>query len=148
MQKYFEIEKIFNYKMKQFYAKYTDWEDYKAGMYNHLENDETLIESAIKLLCDPFRFFDVCKIVIKQWPISTRVNLTNLNCNRRAWIGQSACFYECSVPELLTREAWGRLSINQRHDANCIADKIINHFEVTYEKNNFEIHFLMGEAML
>jgi hypothetical protein len=56
--------------LKQIYAHYEHWEDFKAGMY---------LTEAVE------------------------VNLSNTNCNRRAWLGQAACCYRFSVPGFCSR---------------------------------------------
>jgi hypothetical protein len=133
--------------MKQFYSEYENWEDFKNGMYNipEYKNEDRLVSLAIELLTDNELFLNTCKLILKEWPISSKVNLTNTGCNRRAWLGQAACCYKFNVPEMCTRIAWGKMSMNQQSIANSIADKIINSFEVNYERQNTELYKNLGE---
>ena len=112
--------------MKQVYKHYTLWEDYNNGMYNlNVDNEDYLISKAEQLLTNTNQFKLVCLNVLENWKISSLVNLTNVNCNRQAWIGQSACSYCYKVPEYLTRKAWANLTMKQQEEANEVADEII-----------------------
>lgn len=132
--------------MKQIYHHYKEWEDYINGMYDAPEpsNEDRLIVEAMKLLSNQDRFFKVSLLVMEDWKISTDVNLSNRNSNRRSWIGQSACSYECNVPEILTRVAWSMISQDTRNEANETANKIIR----IYEEKNRKLHSGMGEKGL
>jgi hypothetical protein len=133
-------------KMVQVYHDYLLWEDYKNGMYDisQKENESELINNAISLLSNENEFYNVCINVITNWEICTSVNLTNVYCNRRAWLGQSACNYKYGVPEILTRVAWGKLDNTTQLKANNVADKIIR----IYETKNKEIYSGLGTKML
>lgn len=115
----------------QFFDHYEKWEDYQNGMFETsvLFGKQDMVISAITLLRNPDNFYDVLKKVVVNWPIATKVNLTNLQQNRRAWLGAAACSYDAKVPEILTRIAWNCLDKNIQDEANAIAEKIINEFE-------------------
>ena len=131
--------------MKQIFAKYQDWEDYKAGMYStDYKNEEILVSDSIKMLSNTDLFFHTCIDLIQDWTVSASVNLTNKSCNRKAWLGQAACCYAYNVPEICTRIAWGKLSNEQQIDANIIADKVIR----IYENQNRRLYSNMGETLL
>lgn len=124
-----------------YHAEYTLWEDYNNGMYDTtVVNEEDLIYEAMLVLCNPKLFMTICYDVLKYWEIASKVNLTNVNSNRRAWLGQAACSYYKNVPETLTRKAWSQMSDLQRYEANCIADKIIKLFEMSYEKKDRKLY--------
>lgn len=128
--------------MKQYFEQYTFWEDYLNGMYEiPLKSDgDGLVILSIKMLTDKELFLSTCKDILINWPISTMVNLTNKQCNRRAWLGQAACNYRFKVPEICTRIAWSKLTPIQQFEANLIAEKIIINFEMNYEKENTELY--------
>jgi len=132
--------------MKQIYHHYKEWEDYINGMYEAEKpsNEDHLILEAMRLLSNQDEFFKVSLLVMKNWKISTDVNLSNKNSNRRAWVGQSACCYAYNVPELLTRVAWSMISEKTRIEANETANKIIR----IYEDKNRRVHSGMGEKGL
>lgn len=136
--------------MKQFFAPYFCWEDFKNGMYNipTFEQEKEEVENAIKMLCDVNLFDETCKSIIDKWIISAKINLTNINCNRRAWLGQAACSFKFKSSEISTRSAWGLITEQQRIEANFIADKWIKIFEQNYERENRKIHYPMGEKLL
>ena len=137
--------------MKQFFAEYIYWEDYQNGMYdipNSEQEKGEQITNAIKILSDKNMFDEICSFVLSEWNISSKVNLTNISCNRQAWLGQSACSYKFKVTETCTRIAWSLLSDKQRIEANLIADKWIKIFESNYESQNRKIHYPMGEKLL
>jgi hypothetical protein len=139
-----------NLNFKQFYAEYSLWEDYNHGMYNvsDKEKDLDMIDKAKKLLCNPKMFMTVCYDVLKYWDIATKVNLTNVHSNRRAWLGQAACSYFHNVPEILTRQAWGQMNDNERNEANKVADKIIKIFEDNYERKDKKLYQKMDNYSL
>lgn len=137
--------------MKQFFAPFLEWEDYENGMYdipNFEEEKGKQITNAIKVLSDKNLFDEICKCILSEWVVSSKVNLTNISCNRKAWLGQAACSYKFDVTETCTRIAWSLLSEQQRIEANLVADKWIKTFESNYERENRKIHYPMGEKLL
>ncbi len=129
--------------MKRLFEKYTEWEDYKNGMYEmYKTEDEDLIRKSVYLLTNSVLFLEACKSVIKDWKITTSVHLTNNTINKKAWIGQASCNYLYKVPELLTRVAWGKLTKRQQETANQIAETVINSYLNNLEnENNTRLHF-------
>lgn len=113
--------------MKQIYHPYTEWEDYKAGMWRDLSNEEkeVYLQKAIVFTGDCELYGSWMLKVIDSWPITCEHNLTNLSQNRRAWIGHAACQLAIGCPEYITRQAWGYLTDKQRAEANAKADYAI-----------------------
>lgn len=132
--------------MKQIYKPYTEWEDYKNGMFNlpDKKEEDYLINKAKEMLSNDELFFETSLKVLDSWVVSSDVNLTNVNQNRRSWIGQSACCFKFKVPELLTRVAWAQLNTETRDKANKVAEKIIRIYEERYRV----LHQNLGEPML
>mgnify|MGYP003649550068 FL=1 len=131
--------------MQRKYNKYTDWEDFKNGMFDTIvENPEGIIKLAFDLLSDKELFYISALNMVNAWEVSASENLTNTHSNRRSWIGQATCCYIHCVPETLTRIAWGKLSTQQRNEANFKADKVIR----IYEENYRRIHKDLGEQSL
>lgn len=128
--------------MKQFYEEYIYWEDYINGMYDtpKKEDEERLVLLAVEMLTNNDLFLETCKEVLVNWKISSKVNLTNKSCNRKAWLGQASCSFKYKVPEICTRTAWGQLSFFQQTEANKVAEQIINSFEINYERQNTELY--------
>jgi hypothetical protein len=128
-----------NKQIKQIFYHYEKWEDFKNGMYKTIKDidiENELINKAEKLLSSEYDFYIVAKKMVKEWKISAEVNLTILNSNRQAWIGQASCCYEYGTPENLTKIAWRRLSSESQNKANLIADKVVEEWEIYYLLNN------------
>lgn len=111
--------------MKQVFYPYTVWEDFKNGMYdeNKEQRNERII-LAVELLSNPQKLYHAMKRVTTEWPYATAQVLTDPNMNHQAFLGQAACNISKGCKEDETREAWGRLSNNQRYKANKVADQV------------------------
>ena len=103
---------------------YGKWEDFHAGMYDLTRclGDSDL---AGELLRNPDGLGEAMRDVLDVWPFSAEHHLSNVEENRRAWLGQAACCYALDVTSLATREAWGLLTDEQRDRANAVADTVI-----------------------
>jgi len=131
--------------MKQIYHKYELWEDYINGMWRKetKEYDRDMLLPAINFIGDHVKFGRAMIRVVNEWKISCEHNLSNLNVNRRAWIGQAACCLELGLPEYLVREAWKTLTYNQRSLADKRADIAIKTWESNYKRelNKNQLYF-------
>jgi len=131
--------------MKQIFHPYHLWEDYQSGMYcGSFDGDPKQVIKAKLILSTPDLFKYILIRLVKEWPISSAVNLTNKSINRRAWLGAAACCFDSGVTETNTRQAWAELNDIQRFNANTIAEIIIKH----YEEENTGLHKDMGKPML
>lgn len=111
----------------QYYAPYWEWEDYLNGMYR--VTNEGYLDQAKIMFTNNDICYNVMKNVTREWQVATKVNLTNLHCNRRAWLGQaSACMY-AKLTQQETCEVWKELTDEERDVANKIADKVIKEWE-------------------
>lgn len=116
--------------MKRIFYPYHKWEDWQNGMYKtKVNNYEYLSEKCIELLSNNQLFFEIGTNMVNEWKVSALVNLTNLEQNRKAWIGQASCCYYANVPEYITCESWMKLTQKQRTSANNIAEQIIKNYE-------------------
>jgi hypothetical protein len=132
--------------MQRIYHPYWLWEDYKNGMYElNSNNEDELTKKSINLLSDLTLFKEVALEVISKWIISTKVNLTNPNCNKKAWLGQASCSYKYNVPEYLTRIAWSKLTDKQRIKADNVAIEVIKVFNIENEKQYNQLYIFMEE---
>lgn len=132
--------------MDQIFHPYTEWEDYKNGMYSdkQVEHPLSMKINAKKMLTSPHLFEKTLKNVLEKWPISSDNMLSNKNMNRRAWLGCAACSYYYGIPENITKSVFSSLSEINQGKANKIADKIIKY----YENKNKKIREVMGMEML
>lgn len=126
--------------MKKIWHPYTEWEDYKAGMYRLPTADEQhLIGKAVELLSNPVLFREAAKGVIKDWPKSTEEFLSGNNIlSKRPWLGRAACQYRFNVPESLTRIAWEQLTEEQQDAANEVANELIKEWNLQEQYELFQ----------
>lgn len=133
-----------NIKVKRVWHHYKKWEDAANGMYRSIGGEErkSMLEQAIEFTGNDGLYGKFMRMVVVEWPIACEHNLTALEINRKTWIGHAACCLATGIPEDITREAWGRLSSNQRKRANRQADLSIKQWENMYywgknAKDNF-----------
>lgn len=119
-------------KIEQFYTHYTNWEDWKNGMWEKSETPLLHEQQAIAILSDAHQCNESMLRVIIEWPVCTKQVLTDTNSNRKSWLGQAACCIQSGVPESITRSVWFKLTEDQRKQANDIAQKIIEKWEKNY----------------
>ena len=121
--------------MQRVFHHYSLWEDYHAGMYDESKDGRAeRVKQAAKILGTP----DICRKamekVVSEWKIATEYNLSNLEINRKAWLGQAACCCYAGIHEDETREAWGIMTEEQRIEANRIAAIIIRKWQSKRER--------------
>lgn len=113
---------------------YTEWEDWKAGMYADKSDSPSGVSSAVSLLRDQHRLAMAMRSVSMYWKNACNANLRE-SPNNRSWLGQAACCYAAGVPESITRIAWGLLTDHQRDLANRIADEVIDEWKSIQKKS-------------
>lgn len=113
--------------MKQKFYHYTMWEDFQNGMYNEeKEGRAERVQQAVSLLSDlPLLYVQMSRVT-HEWRYATEQNLTNNGINHQAFLGQTACSIWKGIKEDETREAWGKLTCEQRYAANRVADKVFS----------------------
>lgn len=119
---------------KRYYSHYTLWEDYKHGMYDltkeyNEKETEKMANDAKQLLSDSKMFYRIGKKMLDEWKIAAKVNLTNKNRNRQAWIGQATCCYSLALPERITKIGWRLMMPTEQKEANKVADNLIFEWE-------------------
>lgn len=128
--------------MEQIYHHYTVWEDFKHGMYNEdKDGRESRVQQAVQLLSDPNQLYVQMTRVTEEWVNATEQNLTDNSINHQAFLGQTACSIWRDIHEDETREAWGRLTTEQRYRANRVADRVDEewHRKRTANEPNFQL---------
>ena len=130
--------------IRKIWHPYTEWED--LGMWEPCaaKDRKPMVEKAISFTGDHALYGSWMMRVIVEMPKACEHNLTDLNMNRRAWVGHAACYLATGCPEDVTREAWGLLSDKQRELANKQADNAIAKWESEHERKNFELDRKMG----
>ncbi len=122
--------------MRRVYHRYTNWEDFQMGMYENtcfMDESQMIYDCALTLGC-PSWLYESMMFVIIQWEVATEHHMTNAGRNRQAWLGQAACCMTHGAPEYLTKLAWWTLTPEQQVKANAVADEVIEHWDVIYEK--------------
>lgn len=123
--------------MKQKFYHYTKWEDFQNRMYDEVKDGrEERVQKAVCLLSDTSELYKQMTRVTKEWKFATEQNLTNNSINHQAFLGQTACNIWGDIKEDETREAWGRLTSEQRYKANKVADRVYNEWKYQYEREN------------
>lgn len=119
--------------MKQIYTPWYLWEDYHAGMWRKVSDQDLWTERAIIFTGNTELYGFNMQIVVNEWPFAMLNNLSNPSVNKRAFLGHCAACYGANVPESITRSAWRLLTDRQRDDADFIAQKIVNEWRKKYE---------------
>lgn len=119
--------------MKRIYHPYWLWEDYLNGMYDNNSNNEIILKSK-ELLKNTKLFYNIMLKILDEYKISTDCNLSNISCNRKAWLGQVSCNYLFKANEKQVRIAWSELNEIEKIKANIEAEKIIKIYEARYNK--------------
>jgi hypothetical protein len=121
---------------KQIYHHYSKWEDYNAGMWRKVSKKQSMgfLDDAIRFTGDHVLYGEWMLKVIDQWPNACEQNLSDIDQNRKAWIGHAACCLHLGCPESVTRMAWAYLTKQQQDDANKSAEIAIKKWE---EKTKF-----------
>lgn len=109
---------------------WTDWEDWRAGLYTPTITDEQVADSE-QLLGNPDHFLEVGRELLREWPNAATHNLIHMWTGRRSWIGQASCLYAHGATSASTRVAWGHLTNGQQRAANAIADQVHDEWKVT-----------------
>lgn len=114
------------WKEGQAFAHYESWECFNQGFYKpKCGHTEVEICQSEALLCSPVRFAEAIDNLISQWPVSAAVHLSNSSINRRAWLGQTACFLIHGACDECTKAAWRRMSETDQWIANEVAEQKI-----------------------
>ncbi|HET8829464.1 MAG TPA: hypothetical protein VFM79_08980 [Pelobium sp.] len=149
--------------MRKIFHPYTKWECFKNGMWKDPVKDESekLFAVAYEFTKDHSRYGQAMKKVVYSWKYSCENFLSDVHINRKAWLGHAACSLELQLPESIVRQAWGKLTDEQRFLANKEAEKYIKHWELLQqlkkqrnqlhlfdEDKNRKIRSQMGKGLL
>lgn len=126
--------------MNRVFHPFNKWEDFEQGMYETtcFLDDSTMISECESLLKCKEWLWESMVFVSHNWKHAAEHNLTNLNRNRQAWLGQAACCFAHRAPEYITKKAWNNLSPQDQEAANAVADEVLKDWEYKYERDLFE----------
>lgn len=123
--------------MKQIFYHYTRWEDFQNGMYNEIKDGRSeRIKKAVDILSDLNLLYEQMTRVTQEWKCATEQNFTDNSVNHQAFLGQTACNIYAGIKEDETREAWGRLTNEQRYKANKVADRVYSEWLKRYQREH------------
>ena len=121
--------------MQRVWYHYEKWEDFQNGMYDEeKEGRQERVEKAVYILTNEDLLYQMMSAVTREWKYATEQQLTNTRANPQSFLGQTACSYCAGIHEDETREAWGKLTPEQRYKANAIADRVYKEWRERYEK--------------
>ena len=130
---------------KRVYHPWDIWEEIEFNMWG--EAEQGALDKAIEFTSNHKLYGSFMMRVVTEWPISCENALTDRHLNKRAWLGHAACALALSCPEHVVREAWGKLTDEQRILANEEASRAIRTWENDYAASN-KLHPDMGGTLL
>lgn len=130
--------------MKRVFHPFWTWEEIKFGMWSNVPDVGAHLERAITFTGNATLYGSYMVRVTLEWPISCEHNLTDEAMNRKAWIGHAATALAIGCPEHITRQAWGRLTDEQRDAANEQAQDAIDQWCRTYQGKDSGLHHPMA----
>lgn len=124
--------------IKQIFVPYWKWECYKSKMYNKIskEDEDIKKELCFNLMNDTKEFSRSMSDVVKLWNLTMLNHLSNKSLNRKAFVGQCACYYKHQIPEYIARQVWKSLTKEKSILANNEAIKHIKRWEYKIKLNN------------
>lgn len=119
---------------RQVFHPYTVWEDWQAGMWQQPTDVTAEMKAAAGILTDCARFRQAARAMLDEWGRAAEHNLTDMQQNRRAWVGQATCCHHAGIPETATRLAWWTLNFAQQAAANTVADEVIEEWRAVRDE--------------
>ena len=116
------------------YHPYYAWEEYHAGMWSELPEDEDgpMSEFTLPVMQDAEVWGRFMRQVVHEWPVSSEHHLDNPLENEIAWIGQAATCLAVGAPEYITRRLWWRLTDAEQDAANEQARQAIEEWRTAH----------------
>ena len=115
--------------MKRIYRPFWEWEDLEMWSDVSAKDRRKFLPLAVEFTGDAEKYGAAMLRVLDEMPFACEHNLTELSMNRQAWIGHAAAFLATGCPEVVTREAWGMLTDDQREKADAKAAEAIKEWE-------------------
>jgi hypothetical protein len=122
-------------KLQRIWRPIESWEEISHNMWGEAKNRRELLRRAVIFTGNHRLYGRYMARVVAEWSNSCANALTDYNLNRRAWVGHAACALALQCPEDVTREAWGRLTDEQRLLANRQADRAIQSWELRHRQS-------------
>jgi len=119
-------------KLTRVYRPVSEWEEIAHNMWGDVDDHRTALDRAVSFTGDHRLYGSYMRRVIEEWPVSCENALTDPVLNRKAWVGHAAVALALSIPEDITRKAWGLLTHEQRVLANKEAARAVRQWEDAY----------------
>lgn len=116
-------------------------------MWGEVDNKKEAMRKAIQFTGNHRIYGDYMMRVVKEWPVSCENGLTDASINHKAFIGHCAAALALRLPENIVREAWGRLTDEQRYKADMAAKRAIEWWWIN-KGEGFKLHKSMGGSLL
>lgn len=107
--------------MRRFYCAYTELEEYHAGMWRRVSDEEgraLLLDAAVRHLRDSVAFRAAMHRVLAEWPTSCLAAFTNPSLNKPNWLAHAGACLAVGVPEEFMRLGYWELSPPERERAD------------------------------
>lgn len=123
-------------QIKQVFHPIHEWEEMNHNMWGPPE-DRAALDWAVAFTGNHKLYGSYMRRVCDEWPVSCENALTDPHMNRKAWLGHAACALANRVPEDIVRQAWSKLSDEQKYLANKEAERAIQLWEESYIKDKW-----------
>ena len=120
--------------MKRIWHPWEKWECFRSGFFGPYPKGMSKRDAEEKykeFFLDLPLFEETLKQVLAEWENSCEHNLTNLELNRIAWLGQACVAYHHKVPSD-ARAGFNLLNTEQQEAANKLAGKYLKLWEKKY----------------
>lgn len=107
------------------FAPYPSWECWQSGYWSGGSCTHKQPGLSAELLLSESNFWQAMCDLIRKWPVSVAVHLSDSGINRRAWLGQASCFVKVGNCQDCTKHGWSFLSEVEQRSANLLAERMI-----------------------
>ncbi len=123
------------------------WEEVKFNMWGEITGKKEAMRRAVQFTGNHRLYGRYMMRVVNEWRYSCENGLTDSSLNHKAFIGHCAAAMALRLPENIVREAWGRLSNEQRYKADMAAKRAIEWWWV-HKGSDFKVHRDVGGSLL
>lgn len=131
--------------MDRVWHPFHEWEDLEMWSPCDSKKRYEMLQKAIEFTGSHTLYGKYMMEVLSAFPKACEHNLTDVQMNRKAWIGHAACFLAIQCPEDITRQAWSHLTDLQRELANLEAENAINLWVSNHARKNRELDSQVGK---
>lgn len=134
-------------RLPQVWHPVDKWEEIPHNMWGRVADRQSYLDWAIGFTGDHKLYGSFMRRVCSEWPISCENAFTDPHLNHKAWLGHAACALANRCPEDIVRQAWGKLSDEQKLLANEEARRAVSDWKRAYIADR-RLREDVGEPML